>query len=461
MTIRSKLSIAMVAMFGMLLLTTGVVIHAVRTISAQVISHASLRELSVFTDDVRAEIFYRMAVNHGFGPLRAEEDWWPDDVLEDVNVRVRLAADEVERAAWSQVRDAVATLAAMSGDDPQAVGIVRDADTDLRKLRRFYDRQVATAVARTADAASTAQLIAVGAALVSALLSALMMLFIRDWLVRPVEALTRASEEIGAGNLAYRVPLRGSDELAQLARRLDTMAERLGDHQKMLVESRELAAIGELCTNVAHGLRNPLAGMRAGAQLAARGAEGSPPLKSMLDDIVQEIDRMDARISQLFEFSRIGAVERLPTRFAELIDAAENESRGVATARGIRLIVDDRTSDTVWPMDQAKLASAMGELIANAAHHSDPGADVVVTGSVTTSVNGTPMALSIRIADRGCGIHPNAMSRLFDLFYTTRPGGTGMGLPMARRIIEQHGGTIEIESTPGEGTRVEVRLTVE
>ncbi len=458
MTIRRKLNLAMLAMFGMLLITTAVVVHTVRTISTQALTHARLRELSVFTDGVRAEVFYRMAVARGFGPIRDREDWWPADVLQDVGVRINLSAGDTERVSWTRVRDAIQTLARVPGDDPKVVDLVRDADRQLRKLRRDYDRLVADSVARTADVASSAQDIVVVVALGSALLFAVVTLLIRDWLVKPILALNHAADEIGKGRLDHRVSLDGRDELAQLARRLDVMAHKLAEHQKQLVESRELAAIGELCTNVAHGLRNPLAGMRAGAQLAGRRVNDPQKLGPMLDDIIAEIDRMDQRITQLFEFSRVCRVDRQPTCFEDLIADARAEARGAVEPRHIQLHTQDRTHGITWPIDRQKLASAIGELITNAAHHSDDGAAITVSGSVTPKANGTPPTFSISVTDQGRGIPPAVMKQLFNLFYTTRPTGTGMGLPIVRRIVQQHNGTIEITSAIGAGTRVDVVL---
>ncbi len=458
MTIRSKLSVALLAMFGMLLGSTAIVTYSVKTISNQALNHAQMRQLSVFTDDVRAEIFYETAVDHGFGPLRDHEDWWPEDVLEDIGVRINLAGNEFERVAWTRVRDDVKALAAMTPRDPESVPLVMDADRQLRKLRRDYDRLVADAVAKTADVASLAHIIVVATALLSCLLFILMTLLIRDWLVKPVEILNQAADEIGRGNLEHRVPLQGRDELAHLARRIDMMAHRLGEHQTQLVEAREMAAIGELCTNVAHGLRNPLAGMRAAAQLALRRFDDPQKLRNLFDDIIHEIDRMDRRITQIFEFSRLCALNTEATCFRDLILDAEAEARGVVSARVITLETEDQTGETTWHIDRQKLASAVGELITNAAHHSDEGATVTVSGNVTPRSNGTPARLNIFVTDRGRGIGPNALTQLFDLFYTTRQGGSGMGLPLVKRIVRQHNGTIDVKSTPGEGTRVRVTL---
>ncbi len=459
MTIRSKLSIAMLAMFCMLVLVAWTVNHFVTTISNHALAHARMRELSVLTDDIRAEIFYQVAVAHGLDRLRTNEDWWPDDVLQDVRVRVSLAASDDEKRGWRRVEDGIRHIAHMRADDPAMVDLVREADQQLRKLRREYNRRLADSVAVAAEASFMAQLVVVAAALVLAAVFAMIPLLLRDWLVRPLDILNEAADEIGRGNLDHRVSPKGKHELAKLGRRIDAMAEQLGDHQKQLVEAREMAAIGELCTNVAHGLRNPLAGMRAAAQLASRRVDDKEYLRSTMNDILPEIDRMDQRITQLFEFSRILRLDKQPATFAEIIDDAQAEARGVVKSKGITVETTDESRGTTWSVDRQKFAAAIGEIITNSAHHSESGSSIEVAGKLADRTNGTSQILRISIVDHGAGIHANGLKRLFDLFYTTRPNGTGMGLPLAQRIIAQHGGAIEVSSTLGEGTRVDVTLS--
>lgn len=325
MTIRWKLNLAMLAMLVTFLLAGVIVLYSVHAATLQSLSIARMRTLSVFTDDVRAGIFAQMAVAGGLGrdveDLELASQNWPADILEGIDVRVRLASDAPELEGWTRVREIVSELGNRSVDDPEVPLMVHRADVQLRKLSRHYDTRIATATAEAANTSTRASTSVAIAILMSAMIFALVTLLIRDWLAKPIQILNHAAEEIGSGNLSHRVPLDGHDELAHLARAFDAMAKRLARHQKELVEARELAAIGELCSNVAHGLRNPLAGMRASAQLAARRVADTDPVRETLDDIIEEVDCMDRRISQLFEFGRPAnsrkrrsASQRLPTK---------------------------------------------------------------------------------------------------------------------------------------------------
>lgn len=459
MTIRGKLNLVMLSLLGMLLVTTGVVVKAVRTTSQRALAQTTAKELSVFTDNVRAEIFYQTAIEHGFTALRAN-DWWPEGVLEDIRVRVSLSTNDAERHGWSQVQTTVAALAKINPTDSAMVDHVRQADHQLRKLRRHYDGVSANATAETATAFWTAQTVVVICAGVSILLVTVATLFIRDWFVKPVRELTEATDIIGSGALDHRVAVRSNDELGQLANRINDMSSRLEDHQNQLIMAREMAAIGELCTNVAHGLRNPLAGMRAAAQLATRRAEQPDQLRDTLEDIVSEVDRMDDRISQLFEFAKSAHVDRSATTFNAIIQHAESCANGILRARDIQLEIIDRTGDVQCWVDQQQLSAAIGELITNAAHHSPDGTPVKVVGTIDQD-NVHPPQWQVTVEDKGSGISDATRTHIFDLFYTTRPTGTGMGLPLVRRIVQQHGGTLAIESLPEQGTIATISLDTE
>ncbi len=458
MTIRRKLGIAMLAMFCMLLVTTGVVQFIVGAVSSHGLSQAQMRELSVFTDDVRAEIFYQLAAARGFGPMRDVEDWWPDDVLQDIDVRVHHSRTDIERESWQAVRESVEKLASSEPDDPATVPFARTADQRLRGLRRQYDRHIADAMARTARVVSIGQAMVYATTLFSALLFAIVTLLIRDWFVKPINALNQATQEIGDGRLDHRLEVSGRDELAQLASHINTMTERLQEHQRQLVDNRLMVGIGEMCTNVAHGLRNPLAGMRASAQLAQRRTRDNEQIQEFLRDIISEIDCMDRRIAQLFEFSRTPQFNRTDTSAAQLIDDAQAEARGLLKSKSIQIALDDTTNGQEWPVDREKMAGVLGELLINAAHHSADNSTIDVRAALSANGASATGPLNLTIRDHGSGIAQNSLDKVFDLFYTTRPNGTGMGLSLVRRIVERHGGRIAIDSTPGDGTEVLVEI---
>ncbi|HRX83899.1 MAG TPA: HAMP domain-containing sensor histidine kinase, partial [Phycisphaerae bacterium] len=308
------------------------------------------------------------------------------------------------------------------------------------------------------------------AAALTVLLLLVYLSMIRRWLIRPVDVLRASVETIGHGDLAHRVPLAGRDELAVLARGIDGMAAGLAAHQAELVRAREFSAIGEMCANIAHGLRNPLAAIRSGAQLAARRANGSATVRESFDDLAAQADVMDQRISRLFLFSRPLELRATSVSFVDLAASAHAQARNVLTTRDVRLTIDDATNGRGWCIDAERVAEAVAELIMNAAHHSPPQSEVRVhgaadiDGAVSSAPDtscpepGGPGTLRIEVIDRGAGMSPATCAKAFDTFFTTRPGGTGMGLALVRKLAKKHGGTVSIESQPNAGTTITLTL---
>jgi signal transduction histidine kinase len=456
MTIRWKLNAAMLAMLVTFMAAGAVVVHSVNRTTQTILDSARLRELSVFTDDVRAQIFYQLALQRGMKPLYADEVdiRWPDDVIEDIEIRISHAKAEVEQTCWTDIRSRVYAMTDMEPDDDELGATVKKADSDLRLLRRHYDHLVGEAMARTGDEAARLQFVMLGGALLSIGLFAIMSLYLRDWFVKPIDQLNKAAAHFGKGELDHRVEFMGHDELARLADGFNDMADKLTMHQKELIESRELAAIGEICSNVAHGLRNPLASIRASAQLGGRFIDDPEQLNAILGELISEVDRMDKRITRLFQFSRRKGLCRTPTSFAELMDEAKSEVRGTLEAKHVELELEDETAGHSWLIDRQQLGAAVGELLANAAHHSPEHATVRVQGKLTPSGNSMPPELTVNVYDSGRGMSPEELRQAFDLFYTTRDDGSGMGLALVRRVVDQHKGSIQLASTQGVGSLV-------
>jgi signal transduction histidine kinase len=422
------------------------------------------RELSQFTADVRTHVYQRLAASAGAVrlPESLSEETWPGFVLDDIDVQIRLSHSDRERLLWTQVREGIAQLARQdshNGGRDAVEESVQRLERNLRELRNYYDVSQVEAMASSARLGLVGQVATGIACGLAVLLFLIHLIMVRHWLVTPVEVLKSSADNIGRGNLQHRVPLTGNHELAQLARRLDAMAESLATHQAALMEARELSAIGELSAHVAHGLRNPLAAIRASAQLAERRAAGSAETQSMLRDLAAQADRMDHRITRLFQFSKPRELRMGPATFGELALAARAQALPLLDSRGVGLSIEDHTGECVWNLDQEQMSEAIGELVTNAAFHSPTGARVVIRGELLPAVNGEGRRLRIQVIDHGAGMAEATSAKAFDLFFSSRPEGTGMGLALVRRIVERHDGSISLASTPAVGTTVTVILS--
>lgn len=455
MSIRWKLNLSVLALVGVLVAAMLFCTRAVTDNARQTREFARMRELSQFTADIRTGVYQYLLPPSASGDMTdIAREAWLRQAVEGIGIQSRLAESDRERALWTQVEAAIHELdpIAAVADRRATSGVVADIEHHLRELRSYYDLAQYNSIASIANSSVLAQTATTLAWLLVAMLFLVHLAMIRRWLLVPIRILRASTDVIGQGRLDYRVPLAGTDELGQLARGIDAMADGLAHYQADLVRTRQLSALGELCAHVAHGLRNPLAGIRSTAQLAEARTAGREELQSVFRDLAHEADRMDRRITRLFEFSRPQELQPRPATFAELAATACTQTATLARSRGVVIEVDDRTEDARWSLDCEQLAQGLAEIVANAVYHSRPGAKVVVRGSAGGAAATPADALEIQVIDAGPGMSASTLAKAFDLFFSTRPDGSGMGLALVRRLVERHGGTIRLTSAPGEGT---------
>lgn len=223
---------------------------------------------------------------------------------------------------------------------------------------------------------------------------------------------------------------------------------------EQLVESESLAVVGEMGSAVAHGLRNPLASIRSSAELALLSPLPPQP-RECAEDIVAQVDRLEGWVRQLLTYAKPAHANLAAVDMNAVLRASLGNFSRDLERRGIK--VNWQLSDDLPAVrgDAAILTQLLGSLIANSMEAMESGGEIVVGSSVAT--NGR---VSAEIRDNGPGIPPDDMSRIFKPFFTSKTRGLGLGLPLVRRVIERLGGTVEVESAPGEGTAVRLQLPV-
>jgi len=209
---------------------------------------------------------------------------------------------------------------------------------------------------------------------------------------------------------------------------------------------------------VAHGLRNPLASLRAAAQLALHRTRGDEA-REHLQDIIYEVDRLDKRVTHLLDFSRPAPFHPLPDSVGRIVQEAVQPFRQLARERRVTLEVDVAPSLPDVRVDPVQVEQALVEILSNALDAMPDGGLLRVEARDGDEVASGEVA--IEVSDTGAGIPEAVLPSVCEPFVTTRPGGTGLGLATAKRYVEQNGGQLEIESgaaRPGGGTMVRVRL---
>jgi len=237
-------------------------------------------------------------------------------------------------------------------------------------------------------------------------------------------------------------------------RKLHFMHQRmLEDQRRLAVEgTKRLAAIGEVCASFAHAMRNPLAGVRAAAEVSRESLEAGP-VADTFGDIIGEVDRLDGRMKRLLDFSRPFTLDLVPLDLAELIRQVAQSATLAAQRAGIQIsVVPDPPKPVIVNGDRTLLEEIFEELISNARQAMTEG------GKLTLSLSAQGGEALVRVIDQGKGMTPDVQKHLFELFFTTRIQGSGMGLATVRRSVELHGGTISVLESNSSGSVFEIRL---
>ena len=258
------------------------------------------------------------------------------------------------------------------------------------------------------------------------------------WILKPVRWLSEGVREVSRGNLKYRIPLKRSDELRDLAAAFNDMTERIRD----MLHTKE-----QLLLDVSHELRSPLTRVKVALEFL--------PDSRAKESIAGDVAEMEKMINEILETARMhhlhGILKLEPVRLAELLKDVmpEFEHR----PPGVRL--DDIPNEIVVKIDPEQVKTVFKNVLTNAVKYSNPDSK-----PVHISVKRRPPHIMVQITDNGIGIPPDELPFIFEPFYrvdksrTRDTGGYGLGLSLCKTIMEAHGGRIEIDSTLNVGTTV-------
>lgn len=230
-------------------------------------------------------------------------------------------------------------------------------------------------------------------------------------------------------------------------------------HELERLRSGALAALGRMATEVAHELKNPLAGLRLYARhLEARlGKTGDTDGAGLAQKVTSTVDHLATVVQEITAFGRPPELHRVPTVLQALLDECLAFAQAKCETPGIEVF---RAYDGACPeamLDARELRKAFLNLILNGFEALSAGGRL----TVTTGYSSQTRTVTVVIEDTGVGMSEDTASRMFDLFFTTKPQGTGLGMALARSVVDLHAGELAITSAVGKGTRVTVRLPIE
>lgn len=221
-------------------------------------------------------------------------------------------------------------------------------------------------------------------------------------------------------------------------------------HEKVL-QTEHLAIIGEMSTSIAHEIKNPLAGISGSIQVLRDALPPGAPRRELMNDILKEVERVDATVRSLLTFARTWEAHKQPVELRSLVERVCSAAKEREPFDRVQFRFDGAEEQKALA-DPGLMEQVVWNVLANAAHAMPDG------GQVRCFLGKSGSNAYVTIADTGCGIPPADRDKVFRPFFSTKTRGTGLGLAICKRIMEAQGGSIALESAPGMGTVVTLTL---
>ena len=272
-------------------------------------------------------------------------------------------------------------------------------------------------------------------------------------LTNPITVLVDSTARVATGDLDEQCDLKTHDEIGDLAAAFNQMTRDLKQSRDRLIQAERLATAGKMSASFAHEIRNPLSSMRMLAQLLMQKPEMSVEKhQQSLRYILEEIERIDTIVKGLMDFARPTALNLTQQPLAPVLQEVLALMEANLVHHQIQLVLDLSPVTPEIQFDSDKLKQAFMNVVLNAMEAMPQGGELKVSTVIADN------SVCIKVKDSGVGIPAEDLGHLFEPFFTRKTKGTGLGLANVKRILEEHGGTVEIESVQGEGTTVLMAL---
>jgi signal transduction histidine kinase len=394
---------------------------------------------------------------------------------------IAFAVDGQIRASTLPPADRMRLTSLLKSDDVQTISLT---DGEYVALKRPLVPAVASVVGETAPTVLLLRsrserlrflnAIHTGLAVVAvvAVLAATILSYaVARTITRPIATITDAMREMAAtGDLTRKISLKGAasweDEDAKLlAATFNTLTDSIARFQREAAQRERLSALGRLSTVIAHEVRNPLMIIKASLHTLGSEAVSRDEIRQALMDVDEEVGRLNRVVNDVLDFARPIRFDYAPADVNAICADAERATHSAVPGVVVKLKPDVTLKPLVT--DAERLRTALVNILTNARHavlarekrgrvpfsEDDLDTDIEVeTGPASTA------GVRITVRDRGVGVKPEDLPRVFDPYFTTKRTGSGLGLAIAKNIIDGMGGSIAVESQPGVGTEIRIDL---
>jgi signal transduction histidine kinase len=280
-------------------------------------------------------------------------------------------------------------------------------------------------------------------------LSVVLSVYVIRRITRPLVQLSMAARNTGQGVFDGEVKVEGKDEIALLAETFSQMIRRIKEQiaalkraDSMLIAQERLAAIGQLAAGIAHEIRNPLSAIKMNAQILARRSHAREADQEYWDILINEVNRLDRIVNDTLEYTQPPTLSKTWCDLHRIIEG----SKEIVRQNGDGISFDERYDWTIPKLfvDEGRIKQVLLNLLINAAQSMETHKRIGIATALIRRDG--ERWVRIAVSDMGRGIRPEHLDRIYEPFFSTKAKGVGLGLSISKRIVEEHGGRIEVVS---------------
>lgn len=328
---------------------------------------------------------------------------------------------------------------------------------EISVLNQFYRSKVNLSNASAVSAGILATRIAIGTGLLILIQLIGLIFLTQRWLVQPIRTVKDATLLISEGKLNTRVKLATEDEWGELADSVNQMARSLQALQLELRTRERLTALGEVAAYTAHNIQNPLAGIRASAQVSLKENNLSERVTESFEDIIRSVDQLSGWIRRFLDFARPLEMKKQEVCLTDVVERAVQIIKGRIESSGVSIVKSFEGTLPSIQMDSILIEQSICSIINNSI---DAGSSRIDLKIIYENLSVTDSWLVLTIADDGQGFSEEMKERAFLAFATNKKEGTGLGLAQAKKIVNLHGGELSLDDSVKSGAAVVISFPV-